>query len=145
MHNYDHLKGEYKLISLLGVRFGCSLHPGQKLWVVGGNDLKQTEDTPIHHCRLQLFYPPVFILPQIFSSTFDQPVAFVSHRMGDFAPIYMECKDQFSVLAFEMFAFLGWVHPPLLLPAGGRPCLPAFCRGGHWSVMPANEGKQETQ
>ena len=44
-----------------------------------------------------------------------------------------------------MFAFLGWVHPPLLLPAGGRPCLPAFCRGGHWSVMPANEGKQETQ
>ena len=65
--------------------------------------------------------------------------------MGDFAPIYMECKDQFSVLAFEMFAFLGWVHPPLLLPAGGRPCLPAFCRGGHWSVMPANEGKQETQ
>ena len=31
--------------------------------VGGWWDLKQTEDTPIHHCRLQRFYPAVFILP----------------------------------------------------------------------------------
>ena len=40
----------------------------------------------------------------------------------------------------EMFAFLGKVSPA----AAGQPCLPAFCPGGRWSVMPANEGKQET-
>ena len=40
----------------------------------------------------------------------------------------------------EMFAFLGKVSPA----AAGQPCLPAFCPGGRWSVMPANERKQET-
>ena len=113
---------------------------------VGGgwrNDLKQTEDSSIHHCWLQLFYPTVFILFQ----KVKQWLPFVSNtRYGRVCNIikiiWSLCPDEKINFCYIWDVCI--FGRSTLLPGGGQPCLPAFCRGGHWSVMPANEGKQET-
>ena len=115
----------YKLLDLdlNSARTGWS-NPG--MWV---ENKKQTE--PDQFIIVRFNFPLNHLHPPKRDSSACQPKMLLMLKLR--ARCLLGTRD-------EMFAFLGKVSPA----AAGQPCLPAFCPGGRWSVMPANEGKQET-